>query len=644
MGRFTKPILLRSAAMLGLAALLAGCATSATGVKNSRINSVTTPQKLTANVPPGTVMAIVRYPAYIEEDAEEKFHNFYANRTFGSIQYSDDAGLEETAAIADIMLLKSNYFALSIFKELAERMPEHSVLLSPHAIKLDKSGQLTSEPMTQAETLPNIVSIDFAAYSFPDAKRMLEGEPVSFGDIITPLVTVRTDHRASAPTQGVLLTSRPTLRGAVANGRQTVAQNLFEFESGKFETNALELDFITTLNNTVPIRVVSQNLSKSTSDNTLATLPLEQIRLDGTKILSLNNPDIEQEDPLEGGFSASLANQVVGMINNLDKKKASMVNYATAISQFDASLGPLTLIGSTDPEYVARERYAARLLEAEHNYLSVQSLRLFDGVYNGELGVQVRETLKAEYDVLQERRALTRKQNIATAAVILRTVAVGAASAATQSRRSLPPAEARARNILLRNLISSGANPSSFSRQKRRIGSNYFTAILPVIDEQITVQVDLIDSNETITAIRHEDLREQLQTRYQDNQRALDTVATRCGYIHDGTLIRGTWIGICKDGLANGAGMGVLRSIYGSAVEYYGYAEDGKPQGAGYLIVHGLEGSHTLEGIFDKGRANGVMRVSKAGKDDAIRTYSKGRDVGRAANEQDVISPFDAPL
>lgn len=643
MGHFLKPTSLL-ATMFGLAALLSGCATSTTGVKDSRINANTAPQNLMAEVPRGTVMAVLRYPAYIEEAAEDKFHNLYASRTLGSRLYSDDAGLEETAAIADIMLLKSNYFALSIFKELAERMPEHSVLLSPHAIKLDQNGQLTSEPMTQAETLPNIVSIDFTAYSYPDAKRMLEGEPVSFGDIITPLVTVRTDHRASAPTQGVLLTSRPTLRGAVANGRQTVAQNLFEIETGKFETNILELDFITTLNNTVPIRVVSQKLSKTASDNTLSTLPLEKIRLDGAKIVNLNNPDIGQEDLLEGEFSASLANQVVGMINRLDIKKASMVNYAAAISQFDASLGPLTLIGSTDPEYVTRARYAARLLEAEQNYLSVQSLRLFDGVYNGELGIQVRETLKAEYDVLQKRRGLTRKQNVATVATVLKTVAAGAASAATASPRPISPAEARARNILLRSLITSGASPSSFARQKRRIGSNYFTAILPVIDEQITVQVDLIDSNETITAIRYEDLREQLQARYQDNLRALDMVATRCGYIHDGTLARGTWVGICKDGLANGAGMGVLRNVYGTAVEYYGYAQNGKPQGAGYLIIHGLEGSYTLEGVFDNGLANGVMRVSKAGKDDVIRTYRKGRDIGKSASGQDIVSPFDEPL
>ena len=641
MRRLLHLAVLRSVAVLGFAALATGCATSAKGVKNSRLNAMTAPQKFTANVPPGTVTAVLRYPAYIEEAAEDRFHTLYANRTIGNRSYSNDAGVEETAAIADLMLIKSNYFALSIFQELAQRMPEHSVLLSPHAIKLDENGNLTSEPMTQAESLPSIVSIDFTAYSFPDAKLMLEGEPVSFGDVITPLVTVRTDHRASAPTQGVLLTSRPTLRGAVANGRQTVGKSIYAFQTGRLEPDVLELDFITTLNNTVPMRVVSQRLTKTSSDNTISTLPIEQIRLDGTKIENANYTHVAQEDPLEEQFSASFADQVIGLINELDIKKAMMINYATSIAQFDESLAPLTFIGSTDPDYLARERYAARLLEAEQNFLSVQSLRLYDGVYNGELGIQVRDTLKAEYDVLQRRRDLARKQNLSTIPAILTTVAVGAAAAATRSRRPPTPAEARARNALFRSLILAGANPSSFARQKRLIGSNYFAAILPVTQDQISVQVDLIDSSETITAIRYEDFREKLQTRYQDNQRALDINATRCEYVHDGTVPIGVWMGICDNGLANGAGMGVLRKRDGTAMEYYGYAQNGKPQGAGYLIIHGRQGSRTLEGTFDKGRANGAMRVSEAGKDDAIRTYKNGRDIGKAPKGQEVMSPFD---
>ncbi|MEP1230908.1 MAG: hypothetical protein ABJG88_09560 [Litorimonas sp.] len=641
MSRYIKPILLQGVALLSLATLATGCASTATGLSQSRLNTISSPQKLTADLPPGTIMAVVRYPAFIDTAAQDKFYDLYGRRTIGGTTSSDDAGVAEVRGIADIMVLKSNYFALSLFKELAERMPEHSVLLSPHAIKLDANGRLTSEPMTQAESLPNIVSVDFAAYTFPDAKRMMEGEPLSFGDIVTPLVTVRTDHRASAATQGVLLTSRPILRGAVANGRQTAAQSMVNIEKGQLDGNVPELDFITFLNNTVPVRVVSQNLTSRPSQNTLSTLPIEKIKLSGEKIRNFNIPSEGITDPLEEKYSAGLANQVVGLVNQMDLKKATMVGHAGAISQFDESLAALTLIGSTDADYQARTKYADRLLEAEQKYLSVQSLRLFDGVYNGELGAQVRDILKAEYDILEKRRALARKQNLSTGLAVLATVAAGAAIASQSGSSRTTLGEQLAINALIQGAIFSGSQAFSYSRRSANIGNNYFASIIPALDEQISVQVDLIDSNETITAIRYEDLSAKLQTLYDEKQRALDVVATRCGYVGSGAQKSGTWMGVCENGLANGAGVGVLRNLDGSAMEYYGYAENGQPQGPGYMIVHGLTGTHTLEGNFQNGQADGVMRVSNPGKSDVTRLYRAGQDVGSAPRGQGVMSPFD---
>ena len=168
MSRHIKPILLQGVAMLGLGVLATGCASTATGVSQSKINSVSSAQTLSAQVSPGTVMAVVRYPAFVETAAQDKFYDAYGGKAIGGSISSYDASSPEVVAIADSMILKSNYYALSLFKELAERMPEHSVLLSPHSIKLDENGKLTSVPMTQAESLANVVSVDFAAYTFPD--------------------------------------------------------------------------------------------------------------------------------------------------------------------------------------------------------------------------------------------------------------------------------------------------------------------------------------------------------------------------------------------------------------------------------------------------------------------------------------------
>ena len=165
-----------------------------------------------------------------------------------------------------------------------------------------------------------------------------------------------------------------------------------------------------------------------------------------------------------------------------------------------------------------------------------------------------------------------------------------------------------------------------------------------MLDEQISVQVDLIESNETITAIRFEDLRTKLKTLYKEKQRALETAATQCGYTNSGTERSGTWIGVCENGLANGAGVGVLRNVDGSAVEYYGYAQNGQPQGAGYMIIHSLRGSYALEGQFQNGLADGVMRVSKAGEDDVNRLYRLGEDAGAAPRGRGAISPFNPSI
>jgi len=416
---------------------------------------------------------------------------------------------------------------------------------------------------------------------------------------------------------------------------------LIDIQNGSLDTQIAELDFITHLNGTAPVSVVSKPLSSRRSPNTLTTLPIEKIKLDKTKLSQLDDAQAGVIDPLEDKFSAGFANQIIAMINQTDVNKAAMVRRAGAISQFDESLAALTLVGSSDADYQSRARYAERLLEAEQKYLSVQSLRLFDGVHNGEMGAQVRDMLKAEYDILEKRRALARKQNISTGLAVLAVVAAGAAIG-TQGSGATSIGEQLAINALIQGAIFSGTQAFSYKRRSANVSNNYLSSIVPALDEQTSVQLDLIDSNETITAIRFEDLRAKLQTLYDDKQRSLDTIATRCGYTHSGASRSGTWMGVCDNGLANGAGVGVLRNADGSAVEYYGYAQNGQPQGAGYMIVHGLTGSHAIEGQFKNGLADGVVRVSKAGKADVNRLYSMGEDVGGAPSGQGFVSPFDA--
>ena len=631
----------------GALALLAGCASTARGVKTSKMAVLAPEETLSQEAPPGTVLAVLRYPAFVEPDARDLYYDAYSanaigERFGGRMRGKAKAGDydPDTVAMADAVIVKSNYFALSLFKELAAELPPHGVLLSPHAIVLDEDGEsLTSEPMTAAESLPNVVRIDFAAYTFPDSGAMMGSRPLTFGDLVTPMITVRTDPRAAAPTDGVLLASAPLLAQAVGNARETRRDTLDNLQSGTLLAEVPELDFVSYLDRDLGATVETAPLQAGVpDDNTAAVYAVEKVKLDSMAIRALGRGDAADGsiDPLGPVFSKGFADQIVATINDLDIEKAAMLRRAASIAQFDDNLAALSVLGSAEPDYLGRMRYAERLLDAQRKYLSVQSLRLFDGIHNGEMGAQMRDMLMAEYDILERRRDLARQQNMATIAAVA-AVAAGMATApdagtyATQNER-----------LLSRTLSNAGFYAATRAwaarQQSKAVAENYLTSIVPALESQAEVQVDLIDSNETITAIRFEDLQEKLQTLYAENQRALDTVATRCAYTHTGEAKTGTWMGVCADGLADGPGIGVWEGADGLSVEYYGHAAGGRPEGVGYMIEHRADGSVAYEGGFSRGLPHGVVAVSRAGEPDRVRSYEMGRDTGPARVGH--VSPF----
>ncbi|MEL6259054.1 MAG: hypothetical protein AAFQ67_08360, partial [Pseudomonadota bacterium] len=103
----------------------------------------------------------------------------------------------------------------------------------------------------------------------------------------------------------------------------------------------------------------------------------------------------------------------------------------------------------------------------------------------------------------------------------------------------------------------------------------------------------------------------------------------------------GVWRGECENGRASGVGVGVAQLSGGPAVEYFGEALDGRPDGAGYLIEHANRGSSAFEGSFVDGLRDGVLRVSRAGRRNELRLYRDGRDAGPAPSGAIVASPFD---
>lgn len=640
------------ALMAGLAAAVAlsGCAATATGTARSAMVTEIPPAPLRAEAPAGTVLVTVRYPAMVETDAEAAYQDAFLRSPIGGRVSGDLAANPDARNIAGSVIIKSNYFALSLYKELAERLPDHGVLLSPHAISLDDAGALTSTPITEAEQIPSVLTVDFATYSFPDPDRMMQAEPLTFGDLITPLIVVHTDHRAAPPNQGVLMASSPLLRHAGGTATEAVHGSLERIEAGRFDSPPRELDFIAFLTRGETRGLPTQPLSFGQTVNAAQLYPMEKLVLDRAALARLGSvgqkvaaktSDVPQPDPLERVFSGALADRITTLLNTIDAERAAMVQRAAAVHQFDPTLAALSITGLPDPDYLARIRFAERLMDAQRKYLSIQSLRIYDGIHNGEVGRQVREMLLAEWDVIEKRRDLAQQQNMATALAIAGAVAGGVAVASSGDTFD-------AGDFLLVDLLTDAAilatmHAISTNRQSATVGANYLASIVPALEEQTSIQVNLIESSETITAIRYEDLQVRLQEMYAENQRAIDTIATRCGYAHEGAAPIGVWQGECAGGLAEGAGVGVVRQEDGTAIEYFGEARQGRPHGTGLLIRHVADGSQAIEGNFMDGRPGGVVRVSRPGMADALRLFENGYDIGPAPFGASAPRLFDAP-
>jgi len=645
-----------AAVLLTTTMLVTGCASTAKGAKQSAMVGASKAETLKTQVPEGSVLAVIRYPAVVETNAKDAYYKAFETSPIGGSGLKGDAA--ERQSIADSVIVKSNYFALSLYKEMAARLPEHAVLLSPHAVKLDANGKLTSEPITKAESLPSVVNVDFATYSYPDAKEMMGDKPLTFGDLVTPLVSVHTDRQAAAPTQGVLFASAPLIPYAAGNARKDTAEAMNVMQRGQFDTNVPELNFLSYLKKGPRANIPSKSLGKGTTNNTVTSYPIEKIKLDGVALSRLKDANDGSIDPLERVFSDAMADKVINIINSTDVQKAVMANKAAAIAEYDPSLAALTFVGSDKADYNARLRYAERLLDAERKYLSVQSLRVFDGIHNGEMGAQMRDMIMSEYKVLEERRKLARKQNQATAFAILGAVAAGAAISNggggsnrcddARTQREYNDCRRRAQrtnygNQVLTNLAIQGAMVAAqeaiaLNSLSKAVGSNYLSSIVPALEQQTSVTVNLLDSSETITAIRYEDLKSKLQNLYTTRQRSLDTVATRCAFGAD-TTTSGTWMGVCDGGKANGSGVGVFQNNAGASVEYYGHARNGLANGSGLMLIHEPTGTYALEGNFVNGMADGPVRVSKAGQEDKLRTYRAGKDAGSSSIAP--ASPFN---
>jgi hypothetical protein len=624
-------------ALLAAGVLLSACAGTARGIKSSVYQHDEALSVVDVSKSRADAMVVIRYPAVVAEDAMPAYYRSFEQHAIGGPLELDNRLRQDTDRIAQSIISKSTYFAMSLYREFRDELPPHSVLLSPHVIELDDENTLTSRPLLASEEIPSVVTIDFNVYSFPDPREMMNSEPLTFGDIVTPLFVVHSNRWLRAPTNGLLLSSQPLLVSAWNQSEhQAEEQTQSRLNDSAFEFRR-PLDFVSFLQHGhesaagLPLKSAGQSRREVTA---VEVHPLEKIRMDSDAVAVLTRDF--SVDPFAEDFVKGAATRVVTALNGADHDRATFFARQIALSRFDPALGEAFLSRSRSEDLRARLALGETLIEAEKKFLSAQSESLYQGSYEGVYGDQMRQMIEAEFRLLEDRRELARAQNISTALAVV--AMAGAVYAGGNGNSSNIFRSRTVYNAAMMGSIWPMNSAFSKNAESKTVGENFLLQMAPAINRQVLVQVEWLQSREDITARDFSEFRDKTLALYQSSVRSASahTFDPGCQFRHPELEQSGRWFGLCLDGLGTSSGYGLIVDDQGPVVEFVGTADSGLASGTGAMILRspGEIGPVYYEGDFSQGLPDGVVLVEKPGRKPRVRQYRAGAEAGSADADQ----------
>jgi hypothetical protein len=621
--------------LLLVALAVSGCAGTARGKKESVLRHDQNLSVVDSSRSKADAMVVIRYPAIVDDDAVEAYFAAFEAHAIGASFESDGQTRRDSWNIAQSIIAKSNYYTMSLYRELQDALPPTTVLLSPHLVMLDENNQLTSRPLLASEEIPSVITVDFNVYSHPDPRKMMDSEPLTFGDIVTPLFVVHSNRWLRPSTYGLLLSSSPLLDSAWEQAKhQAEEQVRIRFE-GSDDNFRRPLDFVNFLQTgsqrypDIPLKSVGEARREVIA---VEQYPVEKIWMDGQIVAELaNNHEI---DPFAVDFAKGAATRIEIALNRVDHDRATFFTRQRALARFDQDLADSFLAQSTDPNVRARLMMAERLIEAERKFLAAQTASLYEGTYSEGYGDQSRQMIAAEYRLLEQRRELARAQNLSTALAIL--AMAGGVYLGTDSSSNFFSSSTMSNLLILSSLWAMNSAMAA-SAESRTIGENFLLQMAPAINRQVSVQLEWHETREQITANDFADFRRQTMSLYQSSIRSIQhRYDQECAFLHPALETPGRWLGGCFGGRASGTGYGLVVDSDGTTVEYLGSADSGLASGTGAMIFSASNepGAIYYEGDFDDGWPDGVVWLEEPGRKPAVRLFRAGKDRGSADPEQ----------
>jgi len=616
--------------------LVSGCAGTARGSKSSVFTNYEEVEVIDYSLSKADALVVIRYPAIIHADAEEPyFHAFSLNAIGGEVPPANRTK-KVTTRIAQSLIAKSNYYVMSLYRELQRDLPENTVLLSPHIILWDRERGLYSRPILATEQIPSVLTVDFNIYSYPDTQALMDSPPVTFGDLVTPLFVVQGDRWLQPATNGLLLASNPMLKTAWDLSKDQANDDIESKMKGVLNNEQRPLDFIAFLNGqgktggSLPLKSVGSSRLEVMA---VEQYPVEKIQMQG--VLLENLSESYGVDPFAQSFVNGAAARVKQALNEINNDRATFFARQNALARFDPELAVAFLARSGGESVRSRLQLAEALIEAERKFIAAQSLSIYEGTYQGDYGNKMRQMIEGEYRLLENRRSAARKANVTTAVAAL--ALIGSIYAATASGALGGFAMQSFAGVLVLGSLWAMSSTLETRAESAKMSEHFLALIAPALERQISVQMEWLESKERISAMGFAEFRNKTLTLYQSRVRSLEhRYQNNCMFRHPNFTESGRWYGTCRDGLAHERGYGVVTDNAGNSLEYLGTALNGLPSGTGGMIARYSReiGSLYFEGGFKKGLPDGVVLVEEPGGRPRVREFRAGKDVGNGAADR----------
>lgn len=621
--------------LLVIAWLMSGCAGTARGQKASVLKHDESLSVVDKSRSAADAMVVIRYPAIVDDEAVDAYYRAFEKNAIGGSYESDPQTRRDSQNIAQAIIAKSNYFAMSLYRELQDQLPPTSVLLSPHLLMLDENNELTSRPLLASEEIPSVITIDFNVYSHPDPRKMMNSEPLTFGDIVTPLFVVHSNRWLRPSTHGLLLSSSPLMEAAWEQAEEQADEQFRIRYEQSGERYKRPLDYVTFLQSgqsrypDIPLKSVGEARREVIA---VEQYPVEKIWMDGQIVGRLAQD--HTIDPFAEDFAKGASTRIEIALNRVDHDRATFFARQQSLARFDPDLAVAFLTRSESENVRARLMMAERLIEAERKFLAAQSASLYEGTYAEGYGDQSRQMITAEYRLLEQRRELARAQNLSTALAVV--ALAGGVYLGTNGDGSNFLTSNTVSNLLMLSSLWAMNSAMSSSAESKTIGENFLLQMAPAINRQVSVQLEWLESREQITARDFDDFRRQTMALYQSSVRSIQQeYDPDCRFLHPAADFPGRWYGGCFAGMGTGRGYGLIMDEDGETVEYLGSVESGYASGTGAMIYRSPKelGAIYYEGEFREGLPDGVVKIEEPGRKPSVRRFQAGVERGSADPE-----------